>query len=103
MLLLGLAVASQFVALTYGAGGAKPPKVDPTAVPAADRARLRIVEGVPVARLTGTPFEMGRQHGAIFKRQIRFLYREYFESVAVSAVGRKELKRWADKIEHTAS
>ena len=80
-LLLALAIASQFVALTYGAGGAQPPKVNPADVPEKDRARLKIIDRVPVVRLTGTPFEMGRQHGALLKRQIRFLYEEYFEAL----------------------
>ncbi len=99
VLLLGLAAASQFVAFTYGAGGTKPPRVVPADVPVRDRARIRIVEGVPVARVSGTPFEMGRQHGVLFRKQIHFLYREYFEALAVPAVGRAELTRWAKKVE----
>ena len=99
VILFGLAVACQFVAVTYGAGGEKPPKVVLAGVPPQDRARLRIIEDVPVARLSGTPFEMGRQHGVLFKKQIHFLYHQYFEALAVPAVGRKELHRWATKVE----
>ena len=97
-IIFSLTVASQFVAATYG-GAAAPPPVLPAAVPEADRGRLRIVGGIPVARLSGTPREMGRQHGVIFKEQIRFLYREYCEAMVMRAVGREKLEAWAKSTE----
>ena len=98
LVLFGLAVASQFVSVTYGGGGAKAPPVRREA--GADRWRLQLVEdAIPVLRLSGTHYEIGRQHGALLKKQVRFLYREYFEAVAVPPIGRKNLEAWAKSVE----
>ena len=98
LVLFGLAVASQFVSVTYGGGGAKPPPV--RVEESADRRRLQLVEGaIPVLRLSGTHYEIGRQHGALLKEQIRFLHREYFEAVVVPSIGRENLRDWVKSVE----
>ena len=100
LLLLALAAGSQFVAATYGAGGVQPPPVTPDALSGADRARVRLVqERIPVVRLSGSWREIGRQHGRLLRPQIDYLYREYFEALAVPAVGRDALTKWAKECE----
>jgi len=98
LLLFGLAVGSQFVAATYGEAAAPPP-VRLADAPEAYRDHLRLVDGIPVLHLTGTPREMGRQHGALLKAQIHFLYREYYQAMVERAVGKDELQRWAESVE----
>jgi len=99
-LLFVLAAGSRFVASTYGAGGREePPALTLETVPRELRGRVSIVDGIPVARLSGTHREIGRQYGAIFREQIRYLYREYFEPLPVAVLGRDELKAWAAKVE----
>jgi len=97
LLLLGLSVGSWFIRASYAAGD--PPAVEPADVPEEHRDRLRIVEGIPVVRLSGTPYEMGYQHGKILDKQIRHLYYEYFEKMVVPLVGGQSgLKKWAEKV-----
>lgn len=96
----GLAIGAQFVTATYGEGGPQPPPVRVAEAPAADRARLRLVgDALPVLHLSGTPYEMGRQHGALLKPQIHFLIKEYGEALVIRAVGRKALEEWAAAVE----
>jgi len=99
LLLFGLAVGSLFVQATYGDAPAPPPlRVE--GLSAADRGRVRLVDGIPVLRLSGTPFEIGRQHGAILAPQIRFLEKEYVEAMVAPAVGGKgKLLDWARSVE----
>ena len=99
LILLGLAVAAQLASATYGAVAPPPPPVRREGLHAADRGRLRIVEGIPVLRLDGTPREIGRQHGRILRGQIRYLYKEYFEAMLVKVVGRRNLEEWATSVE----
>ncbi|MHC4956982.1 MAG: C45 family autoproteolytic acyltransferase/hydrolase [Planctomycetota bacterium] len=98
-LFLSLAIGGQFVRATYGSGGATPPLVVAAKVPEAERTRLRLVDGLPVARLAGSHYEIGRQHGVLFKEQIRFLKREYFEALAMPAVGVDTLRKWTRSVE----
>ena len=98
-LLFAIVVGAQFVSATYGEGGKEPPPLTPDKVPEADRGRLRIVDGIPVVRLTGTPYEMGRQHGALLGPQLDYLRKEYFEALAVPLVGRERLRDWGDQVE----
>ncbi|MHC4819154.1 MAG: C45 family autoproteolytic acyltransferase/hydrolase [Planctomycetota bacterium] len=99
LLLFGLAVGSLFVQATYGDAPAPPPlRVE--GLSAADRGRVRLVDGIPVLRLAGTPYEIGRQHGAILAPQIRFLEKEYVEAMVAPAVGGKgKLLDWARSVE----
>jgi len=96
LVLFVLAVASETVRVTYGAGGATPPKAKAAKTPAG---RLVLIDGVPVARLGGTPIEVGRAHGALFRRQIHFLHKEYFGVLAVRALGAAEIERWTRAVE----
>jgi len=96
--LLLLAVASIFVGATYGAGAPEPPPLRAEDVGEEDRAHLRVVNGVPVLALRGTPLERGRRHGRVFRRQIRFLVREYHEAFARKLAGADELRAWTDKV-----
>jgi hypothetical protein len=99
LLLFGLAVGSLFVQATYG-DAPTPPPLDLETIPPADRGRVQIVDGIPVVRLSGTPYEIGRQHGTIFARQIRFLETEYVEAMVAPAVGGKgKLLDWARSVE----
>ncbi|MEW6200990.1 MAG: C45 family peptidase [bacterium] len=41
--------------------------------------RLEMVEGVRVVYLSGTPHEIGVQHGALLKKEINFLIKYFFE------------------------
>ena len=93
LLLLGLAVGSQFVRATYGEGGPQPPPVR------AQGKRVERTDGVPLIRLTGTPYEMGRQHGKLLKDQIAFLHREFLDAMVIPAVGREALGEWATSVE----
>jgi len=99
LLLLLLGAGSRFVALTYGAGGREPPRVVADAVPAAEGARLAFVDGIPVARLSGTRREMGRRYGALFRDQIRYLQREYFHQLPAAVVGDEAMQDWAARVE----
>ncbi|MFI5403202.1 MAG: C45 family autoproteolytic acyltransferase/hydrolase [Planctomycetota bacterium] len=94
VVLLALSALSLFVSATWGDGPAPPPVVVEEA-PEALRPRLRLVGPVPVLRLSGTPREMGFQHGAALKPQIRFLYHEYYEALVKRLVGEADLKAWA--------
>ena len=96
LVLFLLAVGSETVRLTYGAGGATPPGVRAASAPGG---RLVVIDRVPVARLKGTPFEVGRAHGALFRSQIRFLHKEYFRVLAVRALGEAEIERWTRAVE----
>lgn len=99
LLLFGLAVGSLFVQATYGDAPAPPP-LDVDALAPADRDRVQFVDGIPVVRLSGTPHEMGRQHGTIFREQIRFLETEYVEAMVAPAVGGEgKLLEWARSVE----
>jgi len=99
LILLGLALAAQLAGATYGAAAPPPPPIRAEPLSASDRGRLRIVEGIPVLRLAGTPREMGRQHGRILRRQIRYLQKEYFEAMLVKVVGRRNLEQWTRAVE----
>jgi len=100
LIVFALAAGSCFVSITYGENEVAPPPIRPEALPERDRGRLRIVDGaIPVLRLSGTPREIGRQHGALLRDQIRFLYSQYVDALAVAAVGRDELVAWARKVE----
>jgi predicted choloylglycine hydrolase len=95
---LALAALSFFVSATYG-DGPTPPAVRVADAPEAVRPRLRLVGAVPVLRLSGTPREMGFQHGAALKPQIHFLYHEYYEAMVKRVVGEADLKAWARETE----
>ena len=96
--LLALGVLSLFVSATWG-DGPVPPPVRVEDAPEAVRGRLRLVGSVPLLRLSGTPREMGLQHGAALKPQIRFLYHEYYEAMVKRLVGETDLKAWAKETE----
>ncbi len=98
VVLVALAALSLFVSATWGDGPA-PPAVRVEEAPEAVRSRLRLVGSVPVLRLSGTPREMGFQHGAALKPQIRFLYHEYYEAVVKRLVGEADLTAWARETE----
>jgi predicted choloylglycine hydrolase len=97
-MLLALAALSLFVSATWG-DGPVPPPVRVEDAPEAVRGRLRLVGSVPVLRLSGTPREMGFQHGAALKPQILFLYHEYYEAMVKRLVGEADLKAWAKETE----
>lgn len=97
--LFALSVGSLFVASTYGGDAPAPPVIVRAEIPAGVRDRVRLVDGVPVLHVRGTPYEMGRQHGAALKDQIRFLAKEYCDAMIVRAVGRRNLEEWADAVE----
>jgi len=90
-LLLVCGVLSQLIQATYGDAAPTPPPV----APAEGSKGLRIVDGIPVARLRGSAREMGRLHGELFKEQIAFLHREYFDALAVKVLGRPAIDAWA--------
>lgn len=96
--LLALAALTLFVRATWG-DAPLPPPVRVEDAPEAVRGRLSLVGSVPVLRLSGTPREMGFQHGAALKAQIRFLYREYHEAMVKRVVGQEELEAWAKATE----
>lgn len=96
--LLALAALTLFVRATWG-DAPPPPPVRVEDVPEALRERLTLVGSVPVLRLSGTPREMGFQHGAALKPQIHFLYREYHEAMVKRVVGQPELLEWAKATE----
>jgi len=99
LVLLALAVGSQFVRATYGAGGPAPPPVERAEVPEELRDRVHLRRGLPVVRVSGTPREMGRQAGRILREQIRFLNREYAEALMLRAIGRRNAEAWAEAVE----
>ena len=96
--LLALAALSLFISATWG-DGPVPPPVRVEDAPEAVRGRLRLVGSVPLLRLSGTPREMGFQHGAALKPQIRFLYHEYYEAMIKRVVGEADLRKWAKETE----
>lgn len=96
--LLALASLTFLIRATYG-DAPQPPPVRAEDAPEAVRDRLRLVESVPVLRLSGTPREMGFQHGAALKAQIHFLYREYYEAMVRRLVGDTKLRAWARDVE----
>jgi predicted choloylglycine hydrolase len=96
--LLALAALTLFVQATWG-DAPLPPPVRVEDAPEAVRGRLSLVGSVPVLRLSGTPREMGFQHGAALKSQIHFLYREYHEAMVKRVVGQEELLSWAKATE----
>lgn len=96
--LLALAALTLFVRATWG-DAPLPPPVRVEEAPEAVRGRLKLVGPVPVLRLSGTPREMGYQHGAALKPQIHFLYREYYEAMVKRVVGEEELVLWAKATE----
>jgi len=96
-----LAGFSHFVGLTYGANVPAPPPVraeDISDLPEQTRARLRIVDGVPVLHLKGTPREVGRQHGRLLRRQIRFLVKEFYEAFCLKLVGEEAIRAWTKQV-----
>lgn len=95
--LLALAALTLFVQATWG-DAPPPPPVRVDDAPETVRPRLRLVDSVPVLRVSGTPREMGFQHGAAFRPQIHFLYREYYEAMVKRVVGESELKAWAKEV-----
>ncbi|MHC4548789.1 MAG: C45 family autoproteolytic acyltransferase/hydrolase [Planctomycetota bacterium] len=99
IVLFGLALASQFVAATYGQAAPPPPPLRPADLPEAERGRLRLVEGIPIVRLAGTPYEMGRQHGVVLKEQIRFLDKEFGQALVERTVGKEKLLAWARSVD----
>jgi len=96
--LLALAALTLFVRATWGDAPAPPP-VRVEDAPEAVRGRLRLVGSVPVLHLSGTPREMGYQHGAALKAQIHFLYREYYEAMVKRLLGQDALRSWAKATE----
>jgi len=98
IVLLAFGALSLFVSATWG-DGPVPPVVRTEDAPEAVRPRLRLVGAVPLLRLSGTPREMGFQHGAALKPQIRFLYSEYYEALVKRVVGEADLKTWARETE----
>lgn len=99
LLVFAAAAVSRFVEATYGEGGREPPRLARASVPEAHRARVALREGVPVVRLSGSHREIGRQYGAIFREQIRFLREEYFEPLPVAVLGRDAIRTWAESVE----
>jgi predicted choloylglycine hydrolase len=98
LVLLAVTSSSLFVAATWG-DGPLPPAVRTDDAPEAVRDRLRIVDSVPVLRVSGTPREMGFQHGAALRRQIHFLHAEYYEAMVKRLVSEPELREWAQATE----
>ena len=98
-ILLALSIGAILARNTYGAGADVPPPVLAKQVPEADRARLTFAGKVPVVRLKGSHFEVGRQHGAILKPQLDFLYKNYCNELIVKAIGLENLKKWAAEVE----
>lgn len=94
-LLFTLGALSQFIQATYGDAAPTPPPV----APAEGSKDLRIVDGIPVARLRGSAREIGRRHGELFKEQIAFLHREYFDAFVVKLLGRPAVDEWAKQCE----
>ncbi|HEY3242914.1 MAG TPA: hypothetical protein VGM03_06130, partial [Phycisphaerae bacterium] len=47
--------------------------VEPETIRTEGRACLLRVEGQPVLRVEGSPYEMGRQHGVLLREEIRAL------------------------------
>ncbi|MHC4954138.1 MAG: C45 family autoproteolytic acyltransferase/hydrolase [Planctomycetota bacterium] len=100
-LLALLAILSHLVGLTYGANVPAPPPVrqaDLADLPAELRSRLRIVDGVPLLRLSGTPREIGEQHGRLLRPQIRYLLREFYEAFALKLVGDEGIDEWVKQV-----
>jgi len=96
-----LAGLSHFVGATYGANVPQPPPVRPSDLadlPAELRARLRVVEGMPLLRLKGSPREMGVQHGRLLRSQVRFLVKEFYEAFALKLVGEKGIREWTEQV-----
>jgi isopenicillin-N N-acyltransferase-like protein len=93
-----LALLTLFVQATWG-DAPLPPPVRVEDAPEALRGHVALVGSVPVLHLSGTPREMGYQHGAVLKSQILFLYHEYYEAMVRRLVGEKELKEWAKATE----
>ncbi len=58
----------RFLLLCFLAGCAS---LRPPAAPAAPPGRLRWVEGLPVLFLSGTPYQIGVQHGTLLKEEVR--------------------------------
>jgi hypothetical protein len=99
VVLLGLSALSLFVTFTWGDAPPPPPVRAEDIADKGVRDGLRLVGPVPVLRLKGTPREMGFQHGAALKPQIRFLYAEYYQAMVQRALGEAELRAWAEKTE----
>lgn len=101
LVLLVLAALSHLVGVTYGANVPPPPPVRPAELkelPAELRSRLTVVDGMPLLRLQGTPREMGRQHGRLLRKQVRFLVKEFHEAFALKLVGEEEMRKWTAKV-----
>lgn len=94
LLLASLAIFSHFVGATYGESAPEPPPLVVKKVPEKDRAQLQVIDGVPVLRLSGTPREMGRVHGRVFREQVRFLVKEYYEAFVLKMVGAEAMAAW---------
>jgi len=88
-----LAVAlSLYVTATYGGASIAAPPIR-----AAEG--IRTVEGIAIARLEGTHYEVGRRHGELFREQIRFLRKEFYGAVVVPMAGNAAIRRWAGEVE----
>jgi len=96
--LLALAALTLFVRATWG-DAPVPPPVRVQDADAGVRGRLHLVGSVPVLRVSGTPREMGYQHGAALKPQIHFLYTQYYEAMVKRLVGETDLEAWAHATE----
>jgi len=101
LVLVLLAGLSHLVGVTYGANVPPPPPVrlsELSDLPEDLRARVRIVEGMPLLRLQGTPREMGRQHGRLLRNQVRFLVKEFYKAFALKLVGIEGVRAWTAKV-----
>ncbi|MEE8104644.1 MAG: C45 family peptidase [Planctomycetota bacterium] len=90
-----LTAVSIFVKVTYGQGGPEQPPLRLDALVPELRARIQLAQGLPVLHLSGSPREMGRQHGAILGDRIRHLLRVYIRGFAFTVVSEKNCREWA--------
>ena len=51
--------------------GVAPPAIAADAVRAIDQGRLRDHDGLPIVTLRGSPYEIGYQHGALLRDDVR--------------------------------
>ncbi len=67
----------------------------------AEAAPVEYVEGLPVVRLSGSPYELGRQHGELLRDQVRASVQQvlgYFRSyVKIPWVGTRVINWWLDR------
>jgi len=94
-----LTAVSIFVKVTYGQSGSPPPPLRVDSLAPELRARIHLADGLPVVHLSGSPREMGRQHGAILGDRIRHLLRVYIHEFAFGVVSEESCRAWASAAE----